>query len=237
MPDDPALYTATLSAAGLFETVAFTDEDRKRAEYYSGNAQRAAIQAQSGDIETYLASLAMEITFQPFDEPGRKRITQLINKSNQFNLTTKRLTEPEVASLESDGSTFTLQVRLSDIFGDNGMISVIICSPRPDNCWHIDVWLMSCRVLGRGVERMVLREILRHARRRGISLLTGAYVPSGRNALVEQHYAQLGFTLVETSEDGGTTWALPIVDGAEPPAAPMLVRAVGFDEGVSLGLG
>jgi FkbH-like protein len=227
MPEDPAYYVRTLSAAGLFESILFTDEDRKRAGYYAGNARRAALQSDAGDIESYLATLRMEITFQPFDETGRARIAQLINKSNQFNLTTRRYTEAEIARFESEDAFFTLQVRLSDVFGDNGMISVIFCRPTPENDWEFDLWLMSCRVLGRGVEKMALREVLRHARCRGIRNLIGVYIPSARNQLVERHYETLGFVRTELTADGRSHWKLP-VDGPEPEAAPMTVRISGF---------
>ena len=100
LPDDPALYVRTLSAAGYFEAVTFSSEDLKRADSYQDNARRVTLQSQFADIEDYLASLKMVITFQPFDELGRARTTQLINKSNQFNLTTKRYTEAEVAAAE-----------------------------------------------------------------------------------------------------------------------------------------
>ena len=129
MPSDPALFARTLAAAGYFELATFSQEDLSRAAYYDGNARRAVLQKQVGDLNQYLASLDMEITFQPFNETGRARIAQLINKSNQFNLTTRRYTEAEVAEMESDPNCFTLQVRLTDSFGDNGMISVIICRP------------------------------------------------------------------------------------------------------------
>jgi FkbH-like protein len=227
LPEDPAYYVRTLSAAGLFESISFTDEDRKRAGYYAGNARRAALHGETGDIDSYLATLRMEITFQPFDETGRARIAQLINTSNQFNLTTRRYTEADIARFESDGAFFTLQVRLSDIFGDNGMISVILCRATPDNDWEIDLWLMSCRVLGRGVEKMALREVLRHARCRGIRNLVGVYIPTARNKLVERHYETLGFVLAETTPDGQSRWKLA-VDGVEPEAAPMTVRIAGF---------
>jgi len=137
------------------------------------------------------------IAFRPFDAIGRSRITQLINKSNQFNLTTKRYTDAEVAQFESDPACFTLQVRLSDVFGDNGMISVVICRPRSPLEWEIDTWLMSCRVLGRGVERIVLQEILNHARAKGVRRLTGRDVPTERNAGVRVHYGEHGLRVVD----------------------------------------
>jgi FkbH-like protein len=229
MPADPALYTRTLSAAGYFEAAAFLQEDRDRAGYYEGNARRAALQKNAGDLNGYLASLKMEILFQPFDETGRARITQLINKSNQFNLTTRRYTEADVARMETAAEYFTLQVRLSDALGDNGMIGVVICRAADAGRWEIDTWLMSCRVLGRCVEQMVLRELLEHAESRGIHRLIGVYRPTGRNKLVEQHYSKLGFTPVDAQPDGSTVWTLEVA-GAHVEAAPMVVRSVGFPQ-------
>jgi FkbH-like protein len=103
---------------------------------------------------------------------------------------------------------FTLQVRLADIFGDNGMISVVICRPAGPGVWDIDTWLMSCRVLGRKVEHMVLREILDHARVAGVHTITGAYRPTDRNKLVVDHYAKLGFAKVAEEPSGLTDWEL-----------------------------
>jgi FkbH-like protein len=235
MPSDPALYARTLAAAGYFELTTFSQEDLKRAAYYDGNARRAALQKQVGDLNEYLASLNMEITFQPFDETGRARIAQLINKSNQFNLTTRRYSETEVAELESDPGSFGMQVRLTDTFGDNGMISVIICRPTTEGNWDIDTWLMSCRVLGRGVEKMVLREMLEHASERGVKKLVGTYRPTDRNKLVEEHYSKLGFTEVERGADGTTVWEL-VVASANVEPCPMRVRSEGFSGQASVAL-
>ncbi len=226
LPSDPALYVRTLAAAGYFESVAFSKEDLQRAEFYQDNARRVAQLKQFSDIESYLDSLKMKITFQPFNETGRTRITQLINKSNQFNLTTRRYTEAEVAAAESDESCFTLQVRLADIFGDNGMIGVLICRAEgPD--WNIDTWLMSCRVLGRRVENMVLNEALRAAEKYGARRLVGRYIPTERNQLVEKHYEKLGFSQVGTEDNGTTIWEMDAAY-SEVPLAPMEVVRLGF---------
>ena len=227
LPEDPAYYARTLSAAGYFDAVAFANEDIKRAEFYQDNAKRASLQKQIGGVDAYLASLDMVVTFQPFDAAGRARIVQLINKSNQYNLTTRRYTDPEVADAESDPAVFTLQVRLADIFGDNGMISVVICRPGEVGEWMIDSWLMSCRVLGRKVEDMVLREILEHARRASIRRLLGVYKPTERNELVMDHYAKLGFTKLSEESTGLTRWEFQ-VDGSGPKDAPMKVISQGF---------
>ena len=195
--------------AGYFESVSFAAEDLKRASFYQDNAKRASLQRQAGGVDAYLASLDMTITFQPFDcGRGVRASMPLINKSNQYNLTTRRYTDPEVAAAENDPGVFTLQVRLSDIFGDNGMISVVICRASQDGVWDIDTWLMSCRVLGRKVEHAVLREILEHARAAGICKLIGTYRPTERNQLVADHYGKLGFNKVREEESGLTEWEL-----------------------------
>jgi FkbH-like protein len=224
LPEDPAYYARTLAAGGYFEAVAFANEDLKRAEYYKDNAKRANLQKQVSGVDAYLASLDMTISFQPFDATGRARITQLINKSNQYNLTTRRYTEPEVAAAESDRDVFTLQVRLADTFGDNGMICVVICRRDEKATWNIDTWLMSCRVLGRRVENMVLREIVARARAAGIAKLRGVYKPTDRNALVVTHYSRLGFVQVAGDENEFTEWEFPI-DAPLPEGAPMKVES------------
>jgi FkbH-like protein len=227
MPEDPALYTRTLSAAGYFELARFSAEDRDRAKFYEGNSRRALLQQQVGDLDQYLASLDMEIVFQPFDEIGTPRISQLIMKSNQYNLTTRRYSEAEVTSLANDPACFTLQIRLSDAFGDNGMISVVICRALDDAEWEIDTWLMSCRVLGRRVEHMVLRELLLHASKNNIRRLRGVFIPSERNKLVVDHYDKLGFSLLRRCDDGSSHWSMEVT-GSDPAAAPMRVRRLGF---------
>jgi FkbH-like protein len=223
LPSDPALYARTLLAAGYFEAVAFSEEDRRRAQLYQDNARRVALKAQAGDVDGYLASLNMQLTLSPFDDVGRARIAQLINKSNQFNLTTRRYTEAEVAATEQDPDAFTLQVRLTDSFGDNGMISVLICR-RQGDAWDIDTWLMSCRVLGRKVEAAVLAELVAQGRAAGVKRLLGRYLPTEKNQLVADHYAKLGFELLETRPDGSTWWQLPLDAVAPVVNLPMTIR-------------
>jgi len=225
---DPADYARTLAAAGYFDLISYSEEDRKRAEFYDMNARRAALRAESGDIEGYLASLEMELTLSPFDVTGRARIVQLINKSNQFNLTTRRYTAADVERMQDDPRYFALQARLTDVYGDNGMISVVICCATDESTWEVDTWLMSCRVLGRGVEQMMLRELLESARAEGIRTLIGRYLPTERNALVKDHYADLGFTLLERKADGETVWSLGT--SASCKNVPITVTRKGFTE-------
>jgi len=226
LPDDPAYYARTLAAAGYFEATGFSDEDRQRADFYQNNARRVLLQQQAGDVDSYLESLGMTITFAPFDDIGRARITQLINKSNQYNLTTRRYTEAEVQDAQRDPQVFSLQVRLADIYNDNGMISVIICRPPKDGKgedWIVDTWLMSCRVLNRKVEIAVLMEILAEAKARGVKRIVGVYKPTDRNGMVADHYAKLNFAELARHDDGSTEWVLD-VEAAETVAVPMTVR-------------
>lgn len=218
LPNDPALFSRMLLAAGYFDTVALSREDLLRADDYTARAKRIELRGATRDLSTYLESLDMEILFGPFDTPGRNRIAQLINKSNQFNLTGRRYSETEVARHENDPSIFTLQVRLRDRFGDNGMISVVICREEA-TFWDIDTWLMSCRVLGRGVEMAVLGEIARNASARGISELRGYFIPSGRNDMVRDHYAKLGF------EQEGDYWRLDVARFEPAPVQMRVIRA------------
>ena len=148
------------------------------------------------------------LSIAPFDGAGRKRIAQLISKSNQFNLTTRRYSEAEIAALQSNSDVFTMQARLADIFGDNGMISAVICR-QTGPCWEVDTWIMSCRVLGRRVEEALLQYLVQQARLRGISEIIGRYIPTARNALVRDHYAGLGFTRTG-SQNGETIWQLAV---------------------------
>jgi FkbH-like protein len=218
LPNDPAFFAWHLLAAGYFEAVGFSAEDRLRADSYASDAKRADVMAKSRDLGDYLSSLDMVITLTPFDTQGRQRIVQLINKTNQFNLTTRRYTEAEVVATEADESAFTLQVRLADRFGDLGMIGVVICRPADGEAttWDIDTWLMSCRVLGRHVEQAMLGKVVTEARRRGIHRLVGRYIPTSKNSMVADHYAKLGFQGVGSAAGAGTAWTLAVEDYSIP---------------------
>ena len=221
--EEPADYVRLLAMAGYFEAVSFGEEDRKRAEMYQANAQRSSAMQKIGNLDDYLASLEMTCSIRPFDELGRARVAQLINKSNQFNLTTRRYTEGEVATIESDPGKFTMQVRLVDRFGDNGMISVVVFD-KGDQAWRCDTWLMSCRVLGRRVEEAVLAHVAKAARAEGAIQLIGEYLPTAKNVLVEKHFEKLGFRFAGELAGGGTSWVLDLAD-YRLPELPMDVRS------------
>ncbi len=221
LPADPSWFPWFLSSAGYFESVAFSNEDAARAGAYAADAARAEVQASARDLGDYLSSLQMRIALTPFDVVGRARITQLINKSNQFNLTTRRYTENEISALGAD--VFTTQVRLSDRFGDLGMIGVIIARPAQhegEGAWDLDTWLMSCRVLGRRVEVAMLAHVAQAAKAKGVRTLLGRYIPTAKNTMVADHYAKLGFTEIEKT-DAGTRYALDL-NTYQSPALPFL---------------
>lgn len=210
LPEDPAYFPRILLAGGYFDTLFFSQEDALRAEHYQANAERALEISKHRNLDDYLQSLAMMITFSPFDAVGRTRITQLIAKSNQFNLTTHRYSETDIAALEKNSAVYTLQIRLTDKFGDNGMIGVIICRIQK-TVWEIDTWLMSCRVINRRVEEAVLDHIVENMQRHGAAKLIGIYIPTERNHLVKDHYQKMGFTFLQ-SIDGKEHWELSLDD-------------------------
>jgi FkbH-like protein len=202
--DDPTYFAHAIADAGYFEGLSVTEEDRERTSQYQGNRAREALKASATDLENYLRGLEMQLVSKRFDRLGLQRVVQLINKSNQFNLTTRRYTEQDVLAVMHDPNAFGLQLRLLDRFGDNGVIAIIIGRLRDGTDLDIDTWLMSCRVLGRQVEAATLNLIAAQAMKLGATRLVGEYIPTKKNGMVKNHYSKLGFTVVETREDGGS---------------------------------
>jgi FkbH-like protein len=206
--DDPTGYAVALADAGYFEGLSVTNEDRDRTSQYQGNKARDELRAAVTDLPSYLRGLEMRLIWKQFDKIGLQRIVQLINKSNQFNLTTRRYTDEEVIAVMADPDAFGLQLRLLDRFGDNGIIAIIIgrlqedCAGGRVKDLYLDTWLMSCRVLGRQVESTTLNLIAQQAAKLGATRVVGEYIPTKKNAMVKDHYARLGFTAVETGESG-----------------------------------
>ena len=207
LPDEPALYARCLAEAGYFEGVGVTDEDRERTRQYQANAARESFQTEATDLESYLRGLEMQLVWRRFDRIGMARIVQLINKTNQFNLTTRRYTQAEVEQVVEDERAFGLQLRLLDRFGDNGIIAIVIGRVDEAGIALIDTWLMSCRVLGRGVEQATLNLAAAEARRLGGRLLIGEYRPTAKNSMVREHYAKLGFAPAGDAPEGGSRWS------------------------------
>ena len=201
--DDPATYPQTLADAGYFEGLAVTDDDRARGAQYQSNRQREELKSSATDLPAFLRGLQMQLVVRPFDQVGLQRTVQLINKTNQFNLTTRRYSEEDVLAVMRDNRSFGLQLRLIDRFGDNGIISIVIGKMQDEDDLYLDTWLMSCRVLGRQVEPATLNLVADRAKRLGAKRLIGEYIPTKKNGMVKDHYTRLGFSVLETDEAGG----------------------------------
>ena len=218
LPEDPTLYGACLSDGGYFEALRITDDDLARGAQYQENLKREALAASATDLDGYLRSLQMQAVWNRFDRVGQARIVQLINKTNQFNLTTERVTDEQIAALIADDRALSLQIRLLDAFGDNGIIAIVYGSFEPNSLRiGLRTWLMSCRVLGRQMEEETLNLVVAEARRLGATHLLGTYRPTAKNGMVREHYGKLGFSLLDTAEDGTTTWELALTDWAPRP--------------------
>ena len=208
--EDPANYARAIAAAGYFEGLYVTDEDRERTGQYRGNAQRDALKESATDLEAYLRELDMRLVWGDFDKLNLPRIVQLIARSNQFNLTTRRYTEEDILAIIGDPDAFGLHLRLVDRFGDNGIIAIIIGRLRDNTDLEIDTWLMSCRVLGRQVEPTTLNLIAERAKAMGARRLLGKYIPTKKNGMVKEHYAKLGFTTLQSDQDSGSSNVLDL---------------------------
>jgi FkbH-like protein len=222
--DDPSAYARILMTSGLFESVTFSDEDRNRSSQYAANVAREQLMVKARDLTSFLRSLEMVISFNSGGVGGWQRFTQLINKSNQFNLTTKRYSDAEIQAMSADPTMLLLQIRLADRFGDNGMISAIV-GRKQGSDFVIDTWVMSCRVLNRQVEQAVLNELVRRCAAIGASTIHGTYRPTARNEIVAEHYAKLGFSKLEmreSSDDGcqSSEWVLDVAN-YEPKQVPI----------------
>ena len=200
-------YIRTLDRGGYFEITAFSKDDLNRSEMYRENAARAKQQASFADYGEYLQSLEMVATIADFEPVYLKRITQLTNKSNQFNLTTRRYTDREMEEVYESKRYIRLYGKLADKFGDNGVVSVVIGEKR-DGELHIDLWLMSCRVLKRDMEQAMLDTLVEECRKWGIKTIYGYYYPTAKNGMVKELYGTFGFEKISENENGDTVWTL-----------------------------
>lgn len=198
---EPEHYVRTLARSGYFEVTSLSADDKKRSEMYRENAQRAQAQAAFSDYSDYLRSLEMKAVIAPFDTAHAARITQLMNKTNQFNLTTRRYTDAEVSACMSDGNTLTLYASLADRFGDNGIVSALIGRVQ-DGILTIEEWVMSCRVFKRDLELAVFDALIAYCRAHNITGIEGDYLPTAKNAYVRTLYPTLGFSQTAESEEG-----------------------------------
>ncbi len=193
LPEDPAEYLEYLYALNLFETVSSSEEDKDRTRLYQVEAERLKSFQQFAKEDDFLKNLEMKSEVQGFNAFNIPRVAQLTQRSNQFNLRTVRYTEADIKAVVDSNRKVGFAFTLKDKFGDNGLISVIILNKENDNTLFIDTWLMSCRVLKRGMERFVLNTLVDYAKNHNYSILKGEYIPTSKNEMVKSHYLDLDF--------------------------------------------
>ena len=209
----PEQYIRVLDHSGFFEVISLSEDDRKRNEMYKANIEREKQQQNFGDYREYLLSLEMKGTIKAFEDIYMARIAQLSNKSNQFNLTTKRYTRNDIEQFAADNHYITRYGKLEDKFGDNGVVSVII-GRKDDNekVLHLELWLMSCRVLKRDMEHAMMDSMVEACQTCGIETMIGYYYPTAKNGMVREFYDAMGFVKIREEEDGSTVWRFDIPD-------------------------
>jgi len=217
LPLDPSGYIMALERQRYFQPLFLSAEDLKRTDYYRADSARQAAESSAEELDGFLKSLEMTARIGPIEPATLERTAQLIQRSNQFNLTTRRHSAADVQAMMADQSWLTRTVSLRDRFGDNGLISVLLA--RVDGqVLEIDTWLMSCRVLKRGVEQFLMNDLGEFARRQGLKAVRGEYIPTAKNGLVRDHYANLGFTKLDGDLSGRTSWEFRVDQGWTPLA-------------------
>ena len=211
MSEDPCEYVNDLQRLNLFETTSYTALDVHRTRAYQDELQRRSEREHFVDECEFLSSLKMRVSVNPFSPFNFPRIAQLTQRSNQFNLRTIRYTEKQIAELADSSNHLTFCFELSDKFGDYGIVSLIVLERMPEG-YFIDTWIMSCRVLGRGVERHALNTISAAVQGAGAQWIIGEYVPTKRNEMVADHYETLGFSNLEQD-----VWQLDVTEFATLP--------------------
>ena len=204
-----AKYPSILNAGRYFEPVSLGKEDIARAQLYAENSQRVKLEQKFANYGEYLDSLEMTAEIDVFNATYLERIAQLTNKTNQFNLTTRRYTLAEVQAAAVDGNHVGIYGKLTDRFGDNGLISIVL-GRMDETDLHLDLWLMSCRVLKRDMEIAMLDSLVERARQKGVKRLVGYYLPTAKNGMVADHYEKLGFSSIPCDAVTGTAWELEL---------------------------
>lgn len=202
-------YIQEIDRSGYFEVTALSKDDLERNQMYRANAERAKAEESFEDYSTYLRSLQMKAVIQRFQPMYLSRIAQLTNKSNQFNLTTKRFSQAEIEAVAMNACYITLFGKLEDKFGDNGVVSIVIgrCE---ENCCHIELWLMSCRVLKRDMEYAMMDALVKQCQEREQQELRGYYYPTAKNGMVKNFYKEMGFQKITEDEKGNSEWSFPV---------------------------
>lgn len=210
---NPDQFIRILDKNAYFEVIALSEDDKHRNEMYKANAMRKEQEESFGNYSDFLKSLEMEAVIRGFEPVYYSRIAQLTNKSNQFNLTTKRMTQAEVEQMAQDPEYITLYGKLKDKFGDNGVVSLVIGKKNGDTL-ELILWLMSCRVLKRDMEQAMLDTLVLQSRESGIRKLHGYYYKTAKNAMVKDFYGAMGFQKL-SEKDGDSEWEYVIPENYE----------------------
>jgi len=208
LPEDPANYLAFLQNLNLFETTTFSELDGERTKQYQEESKRALKKVSFVNEDDFLKSLKMTGSISSFEMNDLPRVSQLSQRSNQFNLRTIRYSESDLKKIINTKNTHTFSFKLADSFGDYGLVCIVILKTLKTGELFIDTWLMSCRVLKRGLEHLVLNEIVECAKSNNITTIVGEYIPTPKNILVKDHYLNLGFVPAESENH----WNLSVSD-------------------------
>jgi len=216
LPDDPMFYARALRKTPAFERLSLTDEDRERGRYYTEQRQRVELEQSAASLEEFYRSLRQEMDISTVTPGTLTRVAQLTQKTNQFNLTTRRYSEQQIAAMAAGPDWKVYSLRVKDRFGDNGIVGAAITHDTGEIC-EIDTFLMSCRVIGRTVETAFLSFLLNQARARDMKEIQGWFLPTNKNVdLVKEFYPLHGFKQIAGPEDGGSLWSLEL-SAAEMP--------------------
>ena len=207
--DQVEKYLSTVDRSGFFEVTALSEDDLSRVEMYKANAKRVQLQETAGSYDDFLKSLHMKATIRSFEPIYYQRIAQLTNKSNQFNLTTLRCSESDIGAMQASDDYLCLYGKLEDKFGDNGVVSMIAGQIENEEL-HMRLWLMSCRVLKRGMEDAMLDTLAADAKAKGIKSIIGYYYPTPKNGMVKDFYQRMGFAFRSGDDAGNTVWELDL---------------------------
>lgn len=200
LPEDPENYLAFLQSENLFETASYSVDDKDRTKQYQAEIKRKTLEQEFVSIDDYLINLEMVAEAKPFEPIRYSRIAQLTQRSNQFNLRTIRYTEADIEKIANDDGYITLYYTLKDKFGDHGLVSVVILKKESDKDVFVDTWLMSCRVLKRGMEEYIVNKLVKAAADAGFYTIHSEYIETPKNKMVKDIYKTMGFTEVEPSK-------------------------------------
>ena len=210
LPEDPGEYLEYLYSLNLFETLSYSTADVDRTKQYQVEAQRVKMQKSFTNEDEFLKNLNMVSEVKPFDKFNTPRVSQLSQRSNQFNLRTIRYSEADIENISNDNNYKNFSFTLSDKYGDHGLICIVILEKKNKEDLFINTWLMSCRVLNRGMENFTLNTIIMYVKENGFKKIIGEYIETPKNKVVESHYQKLGFSPIDS--DGQKLYELEVDD-------------------------